>query len=249
MPHKYVLEICTPSYNSALAALRGGADRIELCSGLGEGGLTPSIGLIKAARALPCLRVNVLIRPRGGDFLYTPAEQAIMVDDIKAAADAGADGIVVGALRPDGTIDIEAMSTFIHAAGGLPVTFHRAFDVCADPLQALDDIIALGCARLLTSGQAATAERGLPLLRRLTEQAAGRIIIMPGCGVNPTNALQILTQSGATEIHASATKPRPSGMIFRHTGVSMGQSGTDEYSIIESNEEIIRQLRISLDLT
>jgi len=146
------LEICTNSYNSALAAQQGGADRIELCVGLAEGGLTPSMGLIKQVAQLSGLKKHVLIRPRGGDFCYTPDEVAIMETDIRLLKEEGIDGVVIGALNPDGTIDLPTMRRLITAAEGLSITFHRAFDMCANPEKSLEDIIALGCHRILTYG-------------------------------------------------------------------------------------------------
>ncbi len=242
----FSLEICAGSYDSALAALEGGAHRVELCAALGEGGLTPSQGLIRAVVALPVLRKHILIRPRGGDFLYSEAEQALMVDDIRCARDLGADGIVVGALTPEGDVDMAAMKRFVEAAKGMEVTFHRAFDLCRMPYEALEQIVQLGCSRLLTSGQAATALAGVPLLRQLVERAAGRLIIMPGSGVNAENAAQILQATGACEIHASARRPRTSAMIFRHAGVSMGQSSNNEYSRLETSAEEVRKIISSL---
>lgn len=205
---------------------------------------------------------HVLIRPRGGDFLYTPAEQDIIVDDILAARRAGVDGVVVGALTADGDVDIEACRRFVQAAcepyalhegatkscaaddaadsdrellPPLCVTFHRAFDLCRNPHAALQTIIELGFHRVLTSGQAPTAEAGIALLRTLVDEAAGRIIIMPGCGVTPANAAHIVESTGASEIHASARAPFPSQMRFRHPGVSMGKPGSDEYATKETD--------------
>lgn len=204
-----ILEVCAADVESALAASRGGAQRIELCTGLSADGLTPSAALIAAARAIPDLKMHVLIRPREGDFVYTPSEEAVMMADIGLAADLGADGVVIGALTPEGEIDIPMcmrLAGKAHARG-LQVTFHRAFDKCIDPFNALEQIIAMGCSRLLTSGQAPTAEEGIPMLRKLNDQAASRIIIMPGAGVNPTNADKILAETGCTEIHSSARHP------------------------------------------
>lgn len=254
------LEVCTGSITSVLHAAEGGAARVELCSGLDEGGLTPSIGLIQAALRVDGIAKHVLVRPRGGDFLYTEVEQDIIVDDIFAARRAGVDGVVVGALTVDGDIDVEACRRFLDAAKGeyvdfaegdleeayfLPpvsVTFHRAFDLCRDPFAALETLVSLGFDRILTSGQAATAEAGIDLLRRLVEQAADRIVIMPGCGVNPSNAARILRETGACEIHASARSTWPSAMRFRHPGVSMGVPGSDEYATKETDAAIVRAI-------
>ena len=198
-----IVEICAGDIQSAQAALLGGVQRIELCSALPLDGLTPSAGLIKAARQLQGMKLHVLIRPREGDFFYDATETDIMFHDISLAKQYGADGVVIGALTPDGDIDIPTCRRLIEAAEGMQVTFHRAFDRARNPQRALEDIIALGCTRLLTSGQAPTAEAGIPLLRELVKQADGRIIIMPGAGVTPANARRILDATGATEIHGS----------------------------------------------
>ena len=188
---KYKFEICTNSVESCLAAQQGGADRVELCAGIPEGGTTPSYGEIKMARELLSIRLHVIIRPRGGDFLYTPLEQSIMLHDIDMARQLGADGVVFGCLTPDGDIDLPLMERLMKASEGMSVTFHRAFDMCRNPRKALEKIIALGCDRILTSGQQATAEKGISLLKELNVQADGRIIIMPGCGVNSDNIRKI----------------------------------------------------------
>lgn len=254
------LEVCTGSITSVLHAAEGGAGRIELCSGLDEGGLTPSVGLIQAAMQVEGPKKNILIRPRGGDFLYSEIEQDIIVDDIFAARRAGADGVVVGALTADGDVDVNACRRFIDAAKGeyvdfaegdldeaffLPpvsVTFHRAFDLCREPKKALKTIIDLGFDRILTSGQAATAEAGIPLLKELVELAGERIVIMPGCGVTPENTACILDETGAKEIHASARSMWPSQMKFRHPGVSMGKPGADEYATKETDVSIVNRI-------
>ena len=237
------LEICTNSYNSALAAQQGGADRIELCVGLAEGGLTPSMGLIKQVAQLSGLKKHVLIRPRGGDFCYTPDEVAIMETDIRLLKEEGIDGVVIGALNPDGTIDLPTMRRLITAAEGLSITFHRAFDMCANPEKALEDIIALGCHRILTSGLSPTAEQGIPMLRKLVELSGRRIEIMPGCGVTPQNAARILRGTGATNIHASAKHTRDSVMAYRRDTIDMGEKGKDEFAIQETSPRLVAEIR------
>ncbi|MDE5836540.1 MAG: copper homeostasis protein CutC, partial [Paramuribaculum sp.] len=219
---KNLLEVCAGDIDSVIAAAQGGASRVELCTALGEGGVTPSIGFIRSALKVPGIRVHVLIRPRGGDFLYTPQEVDCMVDDIVAAREAGVHGVVIGALTPDGEIDMNACRKMMEAAAGISVTFHRAFDLCRDPFKALEDIISLGCDRILTSGQAQTALEGKENLAELVKQADGRIIILAGAGVSQSNAAEILNASGTGEIHASARTSVESGMKFRHSGVSMG---------------------------
>lgn len=196
------LEVCCADIESVWAAKEGGAHRIELCEALELDGLTPSEELIRQSIATG-MPVQVLIRVREGNFVYSPEEVETMAASIRLAKELGAHGVVIGALTPEGQVDKPAIARMMEEAEGMSVTFHRAFDVCRDPLQALEDIIALGCHRLLTSGQQHSAFAGIPLLRQLTTQAAGRIIIMPGAGVNPQNAMHILTETGATEIHGS----------------------------------------------
>lgn len=237
-----ILEICAGSVESAIAARDGGAKRIELCAALEIGGVTPGAGLIAEARKIEGLVLNVIIRPRGGDFLYNSYEAASMEEDIRTCRRLGADGVVIGALTADGDIDTALCRRLIAAAGGMSVTFHRAFDMCRNPRKALEELIELGCDRVLTSGQAATAVAGIPLLKELAEQAGERIIIMPGCGVNSTNAAAILNATGAKEIHASARKSVGCGMKFRHSGVSMGSPNSDEYARKETDVEEVRAI-------
>jgi len=202
---KRILEVCTGSLQSVMAAAEGGAERIELCSALTLDGLTPSLGLLKTVRALyPELTIQVLIRCREGNFVYTEEDIRIMEQDIEASLPY-ADGIVVGALTAEGDIDIEATRRLVAASNGKPVTFHRAFDACRDPFKALEEIILLGCQRVLTSGQQAKAAEGTALLKQLQEQAGDRLIIMPGGGVSAENARLILDQTGCREIHGSCS--------------------------------------------
>ena len=229
----YRFEICANSVASCIAAQEGGADRVELCSGIPEGGTTPSFGMIRKARASIDIGLNVIIRPRGGDFLYSEDELEEMTHDIMIAKELGADGLVFGCLTKEGDVDKKAMSKLMEAASGLPVTFHRAFDHSADPMQALEDIIELGCARVLTSGCMPTAKEGTVLLAKLVESAGNRIIIMPGCGVNEGNIAEIARLSGAREFHFSAREPVESGMIFRNPAVAMG-SEEDPYGTVRT---------------
>ena len=196
------LEVCCADLQSVQAAIEGGAHRIELCQALEVDGLTPSEVMMESAIDMK-IPVQVLIRPREGNFVYNEDEVQSMLKDIRLAKRLGANGVVIGALRPNGSIDDETVHRLVDEAEGLSITFHRAFDVCAKPLEALEQIISLGCHRLLTSGQAPTAEQGIPLLKKLVKQAAGRIIIMPGAGVNPQNAHHIISETGANEIHGS----------------------------------------------
>ena len=195
---------------------------MELCAGIPEGGTTPSYGMIRNARESISIALNVIIRPRGGDFLYSESEIKEMIYDIHAAKRLGADGLVFGCLNPDGDVDIDAMKILMDAVGDTPVTFHRAFDHTKDPLKALEDIISLGCARILTSGCRPTALEGAQLLAKLVEKAGERIIIMPGCGVREGNIAEIARLSGAREFHFSARESVESGMIFRNPEVAMG---------------------------
>jgi len=201
-------EICANGVESCLAAQAGGADRVELCAGIPEGGTTPSYGEIKVARQhLHHTRLHVIIRPRGGDFVYSPLEAERMITDINVARDLGADGVVFGCLTPEGNIDMQLCRRLIDEAKGMSVTFHRAFDRCRHPKLALEDIISLGCERILTSGQAPSAELGIPLLKELNEQAKERIIILAGCGVNEQNIVRIHRETGIQEFHFSAREP------------------------------------------
>ena len=236
------LEICAGSVESAVAARDGGAQRIELCAALEVGGVTPSAGLIAEARKVEGLILNVIIRPRGGDFLYNEYEVACMEEDIRTCKRLGVDGVVIGALTADGDIDTVTCKRLIDTADGMSVTFHRAFDMCRDPQKALEELITLGCNRVLTSGQAPTAEAGIELLGKLVKQANGRIIIMPGCGVNSKNAAKTLKATGANEIHASARKSVGSGMLFRNSSVSMGNSDSDEYARKETDVNEVRAI-------
>ena len=196
------LEVCCGDMQSVLAAKEGGADRIELCQALEMDGLTPSAEMMAEAIGLG-IPVQVLIRPREGDFVYDEAEIETMLKEIRLAKRLGANGVVIGVLKPDGSIDEETIRRLVSEATGLSITFHRAFDVCSQPAEALEQIVSLGCHRLLTSGQAPSAEQGIPLIKRLVEQSGGRLIIMPGAGVNQENARRILSETGAHEIHGS----------------------------------------------
>ncbi len=243
MSKKNILEVCAGDIDSVIAAAKGGADRVELCSALVEGGVTPSIGFIRQALKVKGVKVHVLIRPRGGDFLYTEEEVNLMVDDIKACREAGVHGVVIGALTSDGNIDMVACQKLVEAAGtDINITFHRAFDLCANPIAALDQIIALGCNRLLTSGQAASAAEGLTMLSELVKYADGRLTILAGGGVSAENAGKIIAESGTNEVHASARSTVGSKMTYRKAGVSMGAPDSDEYARKVTDYEIVRNI-------
>lgn len=200
---KYFLEACCTSLEAVRAAEMNGARRIELCEQLEIGGVTPSETLLRETLAATSLPVNVLIRPRGGDFVYSEAEVGTMLDSIRRCRDLGVGGVVIGALTPSGAVDMPLMRRLMAASDSLSVTFHRAFDETADPLDALEDIISLGCERLLTSGHAPDAYAGRELLGQLVQCAAGRIIILAGYGVRPGNIDAIADASGASEYHSS----------------------------------------------
>ena len=201
---KILLECCVGSVESAVNAELGGAGRVELCSALELGGVTPSSAVIRLARERICVPIFVLIRPRGGDFHYSPLEVEVMKTDIAAARDLGADGIVLGILREDGNVDVERTAELIEAAGGASITFHRAFDSTPDPLAALETLRELGVNRVLTTGGADRAEESLTGLEKLAEAAAGRIGILPGGGINHENCRRIIEQTGAREIHVGS---------------------------------------------
>ena len=231
---EFKFEVCANSVESCLAAQIGGADRVELCAGIPEGGTTPSYGdILMARKLLEKTRLHVIIRPRGGDFLYSELELEIMLKDVENAGALGADGVVFGCLTREGDVDIPAMKKLMKASQGMSVTFHRAFDVCRNPKEALEQLIDLGCERVLTSGQQATAELGIPLLRELQLQAGNRIILLAGCGVNEGNIAKIATETGIHEFHFSARETVQSAMTYRNENVSMG--GTVRISEFERN--------------
>lgn len=245
------LEICCGDIASVLAAKEGGARRIELCSGLSEGGLTPSSGLIKAAVDSGIENINVLIRPRPGDFLYSPTEITLMENDIVNAIRTGANGIVIGVLDENGEVDRDAMARLISAARNaareygidrLNITFHRAFDVSCDPERSLEDIISLGCDCILTSGASPSAVKGIVQIARIMAKANGRIKIMAGAGVNPSNAADIIAATGVDAIHSTARKPIPSKMKFRRPMVPMGVPGSDEYAPLSTSPDVVANL-------
>ena len=248
MKKDYKLEICANSVTSCLEAEKGGAYRVELCAGIPEGGTTPSYGEMVLARKLLHIKLNVIIRPRGGDFLYSDLEQRIMLEDIRMARSVGVDGVVIGSLTAEGEVDMTRNRELIEEAEGMSVTFHRAFDMCRDPYESLERIVELGCERILTSGGQPMAEQGVPLLRQLVERAGHRIIIMPGSGVNASNIAHLAVETGAEEFHLSAREQKQSGMIYRNPNVKMGGERIviDEYAIPVTRAGIVRQTLIAL---
>ncbi len=250
----FKFEICANSVESCLAAQEGGADRVELCAGIPEGGTTPSYGEIKVARQLlTSTKLHVIIRPRGGDFLYTALELERMEEDIRMCRELGVDGVVIGCLTPEGEVDIEANRRLIalakenascwSASGkdlkNMSVTFHRAFDRTSNPVKALEDIISLGCDRILTSGQQPKAIDGTSLLAELEQKAEGRIILLVGSGVNEDNIRQIYDATHIHEYHFSARVNVPSQMKHYNHEVYMGAKGADESnSLVTSTERV-----------
>jgi copper homeostasis protein len=238
-----IFEICVDSVAGVRAAQAAGADRVELCGDLLEGGTTPSCGMIRQARTIAGIGLHVMIRPRGGDFLFDADEFAIMQIDIDAAKAEGADGVVIGLLTADGAIDAKRAHELIGRARPMSVTFHRAFDMTPDPFEALDTLITLGVDRVLTSGQEATVLDGLPLIGELIRRAGDRIIIMPGGGITARNAERIAIATKSREIHFAALEPAASGMRFRRNHVFMGgELRAPEYERLVTSTASVRSV-------
>lgn len=212
----YTIEIATNDFITTKSAVEGGADRIELCAALSEGGITPSYGTIARCRKAFDVQIFPIIRNRGGDFLYTDEEFEIMLHDVKLCKETGCDGVVIGLLQKDGSIDIKRTAKLIEAAYPLEVTFHRAFDRCKDPFEALEQLIEIGCQRILTSGQKPAAPQGVELIAQLVKAADERIIIMPGSGVRKENIKELQQKTGAVEFHSSLRSKSNSQMEFIH---------------------------------
>lgn len=206
------VEICVDNLESVITANQFPIDRIELCSALAVGGLTPNLGFIQQAQQISTIPLALMIRPRAGDFLYSEDEIQIMLNDITTAKQLGIQAVVFGALSANGEIDLATTELLVKASQGMEITFHRAFDLCKDPITALEQLIDLGCHRILTSGQATTAFDGIPVIQQLVKQANGRIQIMAGCGINADNVTQIIKQTQVPEIHFSAKGQRKSEM-------------------------------------
>lgn len=222
MRYGLTFEVCVDSVESALAAEQGGADRVELCTDLLEGGLTPSYGMLRTARETLHIVLMAMIRPRGGDFCYSDAEFRVMEHDVRMAQDLGADGVVLGLLNPDATIDVTRTRALVAIARPLPVTFHRAFDMTRDPFEALETLITLGLDRVLTSGQEPTVWDGAHLIADLVRRAAGRIIVMPGGGITDRNIRKIVSGTGVAEVHFGCAVPVDGRMAYRNPRVFMG---------------------------
>jgi len=240
---KYLIEIATSDFLTTKSAVEGGADRIELCANLAEGGTTPSYAHIKKCREAFDIALFPIIRPRGGDFLYTKDEFEIMKNDIKLCKELGCEGIVIGLLNMDGTIDMTRTSELIELAYPLEVTFHRAFDRCKDPFAALEELIEIGCHRILTSGQKPTVSEGVDLITELNKKADDRIIILPGSGVRKDNIKMLAEKTGCIEFHSSLRGKVKSPMQFIHP--AFADSG-ESYSNNEISPDEVRALRNAL---
>ena len=238
-----ILEACVNSANSAIEAQMGGADRVELCENMLEGGCTPSAGTIAFTRDHLSISMFVMIRPRGADFLYSADEFEIMKKDIIMAKELKADGVVFGILKPDGTIDKERMSVLSELARPLGVTCHRAFDMTRDPFEALEDLLSIGIDRILTSGQSDSALQGAPLIKKLIQQAGGRITIMPGHGIKEHNFKEVIRATGANEFHLYLPKQVSTYMTFIRNDVKMGKPDLSEYEVTVVDREKVRIAR------
>jgi len=243
MTEQVLIEVCVDLVASAEAAERGGAQRVELCSDLLEGGVTPSIGLMEVVRSRISIGLHVIIRPRAGDFLYADEEFDIMCRDVEAAKAAGADGVVLGILDPAGNVDIRRTRQIIDLARPLSATFHRAFDMSADLLRALEDACATGADRLLTSGGEPTCFDGVATIAQLVKLGGDRIIVMAGGGIGVDNAAQIIERTGVKEIHVGLGSPVTSPMLYCNPRVSLGKTLGREYDRTHVLEENVRKLR------
>ena len=236
-----LIEACVDSHASCMAAARGGADRLELCANLAIGGTTPSPVVFKQVKRDCDVKINVLIRPRFGDFLYSDIEMEEMCEEISTFRELGANGVVIGTLTPDGDLDREKMARLMACAGSMDVTLHRAFDMTRDPFEALEAAIALGCRTILTSGQAGDAAAGKDLLRELYARAAGRIDVMAGAGVKSGTIPDLFQATGIRVFHTSARREAlDSGMLYRKDSVSMGLPSLSEYEIWRTSEDEVR---------
>ena len=245
----YILEIATSDFATTKAAVEGGADRVELCANLNEGGTTPSYGTIYQCREIFDILLYPIIRPRGGDFLYTNDEYEIMLHDVKLFKQSGCDGVVIGLLNTNGTVDLKRTAALIEIAYPMGVTFHRAFDRCLDPFESMEQLIQIGCERILTSGQEATVNEGVGLISELNKAADHRIIIMPGSGVRKENIITLTTKTGCTEFHSSLRSKVKSKMEFIHpafenSAESYMNNSIDPASVREL-KNILKDLQLS----
>lgn len=240
MANHTCLEVCVDSFESAMAAIHGGADRLELCSCLIAGGLTPETELLEQIREVSSIPIRCLMRPRTGDFLYTNAELDRMLRQIPRLRDAGADGFVIGCLTTDGNLDLTAMEQLVHAAGDAGLTLHRAFDVCRNWQETAHQAAALGIDTILTSGQAADCWSGRQCLVELAEEDLP-LTVMPGAGINADMIRKLLALYPFTAFHMSGKVVLDNGMTFRREGVPMGLPGLDEFSVWQTDVEKVRE--------
>jgi copper homeostasis protein len=237
------IEICVDSPEGVIAARDGWADRVELCDNLFEGGTTPSIGIVKMARRVGGIKLHVIVRPRGGDFLYSDVEFETMKFDVEAARTARVDGIVIGMLTADGNVDKERTTELVTLARPMSVTFHRAFDVCKDPFAALEDLIEIGVDRILTSGQQADAVSGSETIKKLVDAAGDRIVIMACGGIDEANASDVVAATGASEFHFTAFEDVASAMEYKNEKVAMGsEDAPSEYARRVTSSEKVRAI-------
>lgn len=241
------VEICVDHLESVIACAEGGAERIELCGCLSEGGVTPSVGFLRAARRVYPGKIMVMVRPRAGDFLYSEVEFELMLDEIDVLRREGADGVVFGFLLEDGSVDEARVRRLVKHAEGLDLTFHRAFDVSRDLGEALEVLISLGVPRVLTSGGEADVTAGAERIAELVKQAAGRIQILPGGGVRPGMVEDLVKRTGVSEVHLSARVSVQSAMVHRSPVISFGPPGSDDFEIKVASAEMIREARAALE--
>ena len=241
----YILEVCADSVESALSAKAGGATRLELCANLVIGGTTPGYELFEQVKKETGLPIRVLIRPRFGDFLYSEYEYQQMLCDVRHFAEAGADGVVIGSLNADGTLNEVQMRGLAGAAGDCGITLHRAFDVCVDPMKALEEAIDLGFDTILTSGQKETAWEGKEMLKALQEKSAGRIEILAASGIGAESIEKLLPYTGITSYHMSGKIVVDSMMKYRKEGIGLGLSEREDYALWQtSKEEIVKAVKV-----
>ncbi|RUT30336.1 copper homeostasis protein CutC [Arsenicitalea aurantiaca] len=235
-----LVELCVEGVDGAIAAEAGGADRVELCASLLEGGITPGIGVVARTLDRLSIPVHVIVRPRGGDFHYSEEEFAAMGEELRALARMGVPGAVIGCLLPEGVIDEDRMARLVEAAGPMSVTCHRAFDMTRDPEEAVEALIRVGVARVLTSGQRDSAAEGLPILRRTIAAAGDRLVVMVCGGLDETNIARIASETGAAEFHFSAPSTGPSAMVYRNPHVGMGGTALSrEYELTVTDPEAV----------
>jgi len=245
---KRILEVCIDTIDSGIIAESAGANRVELCDNLVEGGTTPSLGAIRITRESLNIPINLIIRPRGGDFLYSDFDYRIMEENIHIAREEGINGVVLGILMADGHVDVERTGKLVERARPMAVTFHRAFDMTPDPFSALEEVILTGADRLLTSAHDNFVYNNARLIRELIEKADGRIIIMPGGGINENNIADIINKTNASEYHLTGRKFVESAMLYRKDDISMGGAGEyPEYARKYADSDIISKVRKILD--